>query len=659
MEKKVDQQLEVALRNYEEGCFNYPMPSGGCDAADSGGVPDPPTAEPDTDSSANEYSETNTQVAGVDEADFLKNDGAYIYILADNKFKIVDAWPAENAKIISSTEIEGTPKKLFVYENKALIYSSIGNSNASNYGYYQTECTYGYDCDFTGDGLMLKITVLDISDKATPKMERETLFSGSYLNSRRINDVVHTAVIFPEIKVEGLVYWPKNLPRCPEIGEDGSIQSDFSSTKIRIMFEELKKTNTKTINNLDITRLLPSVTDTRYIDGKPNVSKNLLADCKKFYFSQSPESKSFLSLVSQKIDQNQPLFATTIMGKPGAIYANSESLYVATRQYQKYFDAWYFDSNDQISEATTVHKFAFSKDGGGSIYKGSGVVKGRILNQFSMDERNDYLRIATTTGHLPDPNVHSTLLSLKEDRSKLVVAGEVDDIAPSEDIRSVRFTGDTVFIVTFKKTDPLFAFDFSDPENPVLKGELKIPGYSTYMHLMDETHLLTIGYDAEDQGNFAYFQGIMLQIFDISNLTQLALTHKEVIGTRGTTSDAATNHLAFNYFAPKNLLSLPMVVCEESSGGGDYGDMMTFSGLMVYKVTTDEGFEYLGGIAHEEAETEGNYRNACSNWWTRSNSIVKRSIIMDDYVYSVALDSINIARTDDLNKIISSVKLLE
>jgi hypothetical protein len=239
------------------------------------------------------------------------------------------------------------------------------------------------------------------------------------------------------------------------------------------------------------------------------------------------------------------------------------------------------------------------------------------------------------------------------------VAGEIDHIAPTEDIRSVRFNQDTVFIVTFKKTDPLFAFDFSDPEKPVLKGELKIPGYSTYMHLMDETHLLTIGYDADDQGDFAWFQGIMLQIFDISDLTQLELVHKEVIGTRGSTSEAATNHLAFNYFGPKNLLALPMVVCEGNSGGGSYGDMMTFSGLMVYRVTADDGFDYLGGISHEEPETEENYYGACNNWWTSSNSIVKRSIIMEDFVYSVALDAINVAHTGSLNDIISSVKLIE
>jgi uncharacterized secreted protein with C-terminal beta-propeller domain len=185
-----------------------------------------------------------------------------------------------------------------------------------------------------------------------------------------------------------------------------------------------------------------------------------------------------------------------------------------------------------------------------------------------MDEYEGYLRIATTTGHVPSPDVQSTLSVLVEKSDELKVIGRVDKIAPREDIRSVRFNGDKGFIVTFKKTDPLFVFDLSNPHSPKIAGELKIPGYSTYMHLMDNDHLLTIGYDSDDMGSFAWFQGIMLQIFDVSDMSNPTLLHKNVIGTRGSTSEAATNHLAFNYFAPKDLLAIPITICEGGSGGG-------------------------------------------------------------------------------------------
>jgi uncharacterized secreted protein with C-terminal beta-propeller domain len=182
-----------------------------------------------------------------------------------------------------------------------------------------------------------------------------------------------------------------------------------------------------------------------------------------------------------------------------------------------------------------------------------------------------------------------TVEELSEHASRLVELGRLDNLAPSEDIRSVRFRGDIGFVVTFKKTDPLFVLDLADPGAPSIKGELKIPGYSTYMHLMDDDHLLTMGYDADDQGEFAWFQGLQLQVIDVADLAHPKVLDKEVIGTRGSTSDAATDHLAFTYFKARDLLAVPMTICEGGSGG-DYGDIMTFSGLLVYRVTVEGGF---------------------------------------------------------------------
>jgi uncharacterized secreted protein with C-terminal beta-propeller domain len=279
-----------------------------------------------------------------------------------------------------------------------------------------------------------------------------------------------------------------------------------------------------------------------------------------------------------------------------------------------------------------------------------------------MSERAGYLRIATTTGRVPSPGVHSTLSILEQRESAVAIKGQLDDIAPTEDIRSVRFKGDVGYIVTFKKTDPLFVIDLADPAAPVITGELKIPGYSTYMHLMDDTHVLSIGFDAEDHDSFAYFQGIQLQIIDVSDLSNPALLHKEVIGTRGSTSDAATDHLAFNYFGVLDRLAIPMVICEESAGGGDFGDLMTFSGLLVYEVTAEDGFAPLGRIPHgepePEPETEESYSGACNNWWTKGHSKVKRSIFMDDYVYSIADDLINISAVQDLEHPVAAIDLL-
>ncbi len=608
-----------------------------------------PTNQSATSDGASEYSETNNQVEGVDEADFIKNDGSYIYILVKDKFKIIDAWPPENAQTISSYTIEGTPKKLFINENHALIFSSLDTFDTPTpypdfypgRSFYDQECTYGYNCDFTGDGKELKITVLDISDRSNPEIKREINFSGSYINSRRINDAVHSVILFPELTIEGIAYWPESLDRCWDYEKEAP-----SKEEIIKAFEELLDKNRALIEDSEIADWLPKIQDTHHTGSGPVVYDDVFT-CKGFYESQIKNGKSILSLLSFNMTQLGELNLTSILGNAGAVYSSSSALYISSRQQYRRHSPWFYDTNQNIKEASTVHKFNLLNSPADCGYAGSGVVKGRVLNQFSMDEFNGFLRIATTTGHLPSSNVHSTLSILKEDDGHLDTVGKIDNIAPKEDIRSVRFDGARGFIVTFKKTDPLFALNLSNPLDPKIEGVLKIPGFSTYMQMMDENHLLTIGYDADDQGDFAWFQGIMLQIFDISDLSYPKQKFDVVIGTRGSSSEAATNHLAFNYYPPKDLLALPMTICKDSSGNGSYGSTMTFSGLLVYDVTTDTGFTEKGRISHMDNDS-AEYPYGCYSWWTDSNTVVKRSIVMGNYLYSVALDKIKIQNLDNL-----------
>ncbi|RKZ89330.1 MAG: hypothetical protein DRR19_11680 [Candidatus Parabeggiatoa sp. nov. 1] len=659
--KKMAEQVDASFRNAIRWgfCQRYsygPIYTEVADTVSAGPVP-PASPLPAKDG-ATEYSETNVQVTGVDEADFVKNDGSYIYMLANGKFRVVDAWPAEEASEIAAFDIEGTPKKLFVHNQQAFIYSSLDPIVQNDYGYYgrDTECTYGYDCDFTGDGRELKITVLDISDVTAPKLVRELRFSGAYLNSRRIENAIHSVVVFPEPQIAGVTYWP-------EKGWDDSFCSENDNVptleSLAAAFETLKAENSERLQATTIADWLPSVQDINYSGGTPQENHALLESCDNFYQTGQQDGKNLLSIVSMDTNGEAPLHATTIMGKPGAVYASNSALYVAARHSRYGMLPWFFDDEQQIEEASTIHKFSLSNEPPASQYVGSGVVKGSVLNQFSMDEFEGFFRIATTTSRAPSSNAHSTISILAEKANELVVVGQIDNIAPTEDIRSARFMGDKGYVVTFKKTDPLFVFDLSDPHKPTIAGELKIPGFSTYMHRLDDDHLLTIGYDADDQGRFAWFQGVMLQIFDVSDMANPQLTHKEVIGTRGSTSEAATNHLAFNYFGSKGLLAIPMTICESDDNqdekGGRYGDMMTFSGLLVYKINAETGFQLVGGVPHIAPESQNNYRGFCGNWWTRSNTIVKRSIFMDDYVFSITEDTIKANRLSSIGKDIAVV----
>jgi len=673
MERILDKNLENALNTQCRGYnwYDYPVFTFGWNTAVPLSIPDTPQSDPDN--GATEYSETNNQVAGVDEADFIKNDGKHIYMLTGDQLKIIQAWPPKDASVIASVTIEGTPKKLFVHNNRAVVYSSMAPLTQYS-GYVNSECTYGYNCEFTGDGHKLKITILDISQIDSPQLVRELYFDGSYINARRIDNAVHSVILFPEMPIPGLEYevdssYCDSTMVCDDyyIYDDFSIDYDdyygsifyprcywtyerrYSDEELIEKFEALKQQNKQVIQNLDISDFGFSVRDVQYIDDKIVETLKPISELKDIYFSSQTDGMNCLSIFSFDIQDISSKHAVTMMGKPGAVYASRSACYIASthREYYRNNRPWFIlPFWGAVDEVTTIHKFTLSSESIQSDYVGSGAVKGRVLNQFAMDEHNGFLRIATTVGYSPSPRSHN-ILSIVKDSSdgNLEIISKIDHIAPTEDIRSVRFNGDKGFIVTFRETDPLFAFDLSDPYSPVQTGELHIPGFSTYIHLMDDNHLLSIGYD---QGTWSLFQGIALQIFDISDMQNPKRIHKEVIGSRGSSSEAATNHLAFNFFAPKNLLAIPMTVCERNVES--YGYTATFSGLMVYKTTTEQGFEYLGGVSQGVVDN-------CYNQWANSESHVKRAIFMEDYVYSVALDEIKVNAVSTLGEDIAVIEL--
>jgi uncharacterized secreted protein with C-terminal beta-propeller domain len=187
-------------------------------------------------------------------------------------------------------------------------------------------------------------------------------------------------------------------------------------------------------------------------------------------------------------------------------------------------------------------------------------------------------------------------------------------------------------------------------------GELQIPGFSTYMQRLDDTHMLAIGFTADDHESFAYFNGIQIQIFDVTDLANPKLAWKTVIGTRGSSSEALTNHLAFNYFAPKKMLALPITVCE-GGGNGTYATNMTFAGLMAFDISLDTGITEHGRLPFVDASTVSASDN-CDKWWTDSKSLVKRSIFMDDFVYGLSDTQLRVAGLSAMSTVLQSVPLV-
>jgi uncharacterized secreted protein with C-terminal beta-propeller domain len=638
MNKAIDDELAAYIRG-ERCYYGY----GGAEG-DSAGSPSPGSTTgtgggSGSGSGPTTGTGTNNQVAGVDEADFIKNDGQYIYLAQNGVLRIVDSWPADQTHEVSKTPIDGDPKKLFVLGDKALVYVAVGDTSQN--GWWNRECTYGYDCDFTGDGTSTKLLVYDITDRAAPQLEREVTLSGSLIAARRIGSAVHTVVTqaanpFPDIDY------------TPEADLCGYAPQSQKPPALFILlaqqaYGKLREQNRQAILDTDLDTRLPYIADSAGLTPTGDT-----ASCEGLYASSINDGEAFTSIVSVDIDHPGPVKTSTIISAPGAIYASENSLYMAVPHRWENASWDGYASQDSIS---TVHKFHISEIAGQTRYLASGLVSGRALNQFAMDEKDGFLRIATTDGHVPSPDVVSYMTILDEQGDDLVAVGKVGGIAPTEDIRSVRFDGSHAFVVTFKKTDPLFTFDLTNPGNPQLVGELQIPGFSTYMHLIDDNHLLTIGYNADDQGSFAWFNGIQLQIFDVTDMNAPALSARYLIGTRGSSSDALTNHLAFTYYPEYSLLALPMTICD-GGGNGTYGDTMSFSGLMVFNASVAGGFSEAGRVPHAVPSDV-----TCYNWWTNSNSAVKRSLFLDNYVYSVSDTELKVRDVNALSTELVTVPL--
>jgi hypothetical protein len=297
-------------------------------------------------------------------------------------------------------------------------------------------------------------------------------------------------------------------------------------------------------------------------------------------------------------------------------------------------------AKQDCSRHTRIHKFDIRTNPGRALYRASGEVPGWLLNQFSMGEHEGFLRVGTTEEQTPpvDPSgMSNNLFVLEQKASSLDIVGEVRGIAAGEQIYATRFLGDVGFMVTFERIDPLFTFELSDPTNPRLLGELEVPGYSSYIHPAGDDHLLTIGQDAENMGDFAWFQGVQISVYDISDLADPILNDMEIIGTRGTGSEALHDHKAYNYFPPRKVLAFPIRVHEGGQGGSDFGELV-FSGFQIYDVDLSQGYTLRGQIDHDDFYAGGD----CHHQWMR------RTIIMGDSIVTISNAGMKIHALDDL-----------
>jgi uncharacterized secreted protein with C-terminal beta-propeller domain len=236
----------------------------------------------------------------------------------------------------------------------------------------------------------------------------------------------------------------------------------------------------------------------------------------------------------------------------------------------------------------------------------------------------------------------------------LDIVGKLEDLAPGEKIYSARFMGNTFYLVTFRKVDPLFVIDLQVPEDPKVLSELKVTGYSDYLHPFDENHIIGIGKEtiAAEEGDFSWYQGVKISLFNVSDQLNPTEIDKDEIGDRGTTSPVLSNHKAFLFDKEHQLLVIPVLVAEIDESkhpegvpdwtSGDY----VYQGAFVYNITV-KGLELRGTITHMENSFQSGY-------YARVRYSVKRTLYIGNVLYTVSDKAVkmnNLTTLEEIGKI--------
>ena len=647
-------------------------------APSSGGSPkNSPVAEQGVD-----YSGTNNQEQGVDEADFVKTDGSFVYMInkgysdygryPSGKLHILDIPEAGNISYLSNISIEGRPTEMLLVDDKAVVYSnvqiysyyedkhilddvvkkerkapiSIDSSTASSDESEDTIIDYDYGYYYRTTSFT-KLTVLDLTNRSSPQITKEIYIEGSYQTARESGGTVRM-VSYGWMEIDGLKTWLdfSNYRTYWELDWD-------SSKREQIWMEVMNETieyNDKVIDLTPLDDLLPRIHE----KSGDNITTHKYTEsgdgnCQNFAAASDSTGQGITSVITlDLLEENFSFNADHVLSNWATVYASGDVMVMAETSQ----DSWWFwgDEVSDYQEMTNLHVFDISNPGQ-TDYIASGRINGTILDQFSLSEYNGNIRVCSTTGQWgrwwmddPEPMLsHVFVLGLNADETEYEVIGKVGDIAPNESIWSARFIADKAYIVTFRNIDPLWTIDLSEPTNPRIIGELKIPGVSTYIHPVGDTHLLTIGIAGDDEGlDWGVTQ---ISFFDVSDFSNPILESELKLnpapnGENGWSyshSEATYEHKAFQYWENDGLLAIPMStsrwvensIMEDGKEYNYYGYEYV-SKLMLINATPEQPLEiYNENIDHSS------YYGSRYSW---DSPDIKRSIFMGggDYIYAIS-----------------------
>ena len=613
-----------------------------------------------------QYSTTNVQVAGIDEPDFIKNDGKYAYILTQDKLAILDTYPGENASILSKVglDVKGNYlQNMFLNKDRLVIFYNDNREEDSINPY-----------DYMPNPTYVPVThavLIDVSDRQNPKMLNNYEVTGSYAGARMIGDNVYLIsnsyvnYVHPMIPVlRGM----SGGPIVSDVYYFGNPETNYSFDTMTTLGVYSDTISSKTFL-MDATSALYVSNDAIYLT---------YPKYQPYYTDSSYNKDRFFKVIV-------PLLPADLKSQINSIDAsNLESSQKWTQisdlmqnTYNKMSDGEKTKLFDSIQQAivqydiiqqqdyrkTVIQKFAI--DNGTISYTGQGEVPGYLLNQYSMDENNNKFRVATTSEYYSSKGITTSNNVYVMDTS-LHIVGSLEKIAPEESIYSARFMGDKLYLVTYQRIDPFFVIDLSS-DTPKILGALKIPGYSSYLHPYDENHIVGIGKETK-QNQYGGLEpiGVKVSLFDVSDVTNPITVDTYLIGGQGTDSEVLSDPKALLFDKEKNILSIP--VYQQYYGGplpldatpsgsgsskdGSIGIMPpspiqpnNWKGFYVFGVDPDKGFTLKGTIDHTVSSPDYGYGYG------------SRSFYIENDLYTVSPGLVKINNINNISDEINTIKM--